>query len=133
MARRGARLILGAALLVGCASVHPVFEQRINDHAAWTLFLTTHYACDTVLLRYTGANRPAGGGMPGRRIVGQNVSVTSPLIGSSPCQVATWIPNSVRGFRTEEGWREEWLSNAAVVYRFEGPSQSALRLVNVYQ
>jgi hypothetical protein len=112
-------LALCGLLLVGCATVHPDFEQYFNaeyqgaenynespSHGPWMRLAATRYGCDTMAIR-TGVR-----------------GYSQMAVGLPPCDIASAIPpGAIRAYKTDKGIREEWRfgsgANTTIVY-FEG-------------
>ncbi len=145
-----ARLLALGGLVCGCSSLHPTFEQRIGSGTGWNLFLASRYGCDTVMTDAARAltrpvpppSRPAmpaptrgnrtGGAAPGvESRPSEQPPEASRYLGMTPCQLAGEAPTEIRGFKIEDGIREEWLRAGVLMYRFEGPHPTGLRVVRV--
>ncbi len=145
-----ARLLGLSGLLFGCSSLHPTFEQRIDSGNGWHLFLAARYGCDTVMTRAAQAlaqpappppaapaPSPARGSSGSRRVLTAGIEPPVPeshatrFLGATPCQLAGQMPTEIRGFKIEDGLREEWLRAGVLMYRFEGPHPTQLRVVRV--
>jgi hypothetical protein len=116
---------MSGLLVAGCATMHPDFEQDFNteyvgieyqnespSHDVWMKLAASRYGCDTLAIRRT---------VRGWTDMG---------VGATPCEIAAGIPpGSIRGFKTEKGYREEWHYGSGartMTIHFEGATTRTL-------